>query len=298
MSVPRPVIPGQTYLLTRRCFGRTFLLRPSPKINQIFKYCLAVAAARTGILLHAYGALSNHYHLVATDPLGNLPRFMHWLNEYVAKCVNAELGRWESFWAPGSYSSVALDDHEDVVDKLVYVYANPVDAALVSTLEDWPGARSLPSDLDGHEETLCRPRGFFRENGPVPERATLKLVTPPSCAAKGPEFLPMLISRLAERETELQEAVRRKGRRFLGRRRVLAQSPFGRPRSVEPRRGLNPRVAARDKWRRIESLRRLKGFLSAYRSAWNRFAKGDRSATFPHGTYLMRVRFGVPCGGT
>ena len=31
-----------------------------------------------------------------------------WLNECVAKCVNAELGRWESFWAPGSYSCVAL----------------------------------------------------------------------------------------------------------------------------------------------------------------------------------------------
>jgi hypothetical protein len=291
------VIPGKTYLLTRRCFGRTFFLRPSPKINQIFKFCLAVAAARTGVQLHAYGALSNHYHVVATDPLGTLPQFMHWLNEYIAKCVNAELGRWESFWAPGSYSSVRLDDPEDVVDKLVYVYANPVDATLVRSLKEWPGARSLPSDIGGQEEIVSRPQGFFRENGPVPASAVLKLVPPPSCAELGPAFLPTLISRVAEREAELLEKARRKDRQFLGRRRVLAQSPFGRPKSVEPRRGLNPRVAGRDKWRRIASLRRLKGFLAAYRLAWARFSNGDWSVRFPYGTYWMRVHLGVLCDG-
>ena len=97
MSAPRPVIPGKTYLLSRRCFERRFFLRPSAKINQIFEFCLAIAAERTGVLVHAYCVLSNHYHLIATDPHGNLPVFMHWLNEYVAKCVNADLGRWESF---------------------------------------------------------------------------------------------------------------------------------------------------------------------------------------------------------
>ena len=161
MSAPRPVFPGQTYLLTRRCFGRSFFLRPSPRINQIFKFCLAVAAVRTGVLLHAYGVLSNHYHLVATDPLGKLPEFMHWLNEYVAKCVNAELGRWESFWAPGSYSAVGLTDPEDVMDKLVYLFANPVEAVLVRTLEDWPGARSLPEEMNGTVEVIPRRRVSF-----------------------------------------------------------------------------------------------------------------------------------------
>lgn len=30
------------------------------------------------------------------------PDFIRELNLFIAKCVNARLGRWESFWAPGS----------------------------------------------------------------------------------------------------------------------------------------------------------------------------------------------------
>ena len=147
MSIPRQVLPGNTYLLTRRCFQRQLLLRPDRQVNRIFRFCLAYAARRFEIRLHAFCMLSNHYHLVATDTRGNLPEFMHWLNEYVAKCVNAKLGRWESFWSPGSYSAVRLGDTKDVLAKMLYVHLNPVDAGLVRRAKTWPGACSLPSDM-------------------------------------------------------------------------------------------------------------------------------------------------------
>ena len=140
MSLPRQILPNTTYLISRRCMQRQFLLRPSPRINRIVRFCLAVAVERFGIHLHAYCFLSNHYHLVLTDEFATLPQFMHWLNAYIAKCVNAELGRWESFWAPGSYSAVTLVGSEDVVRGLVYVYSNPVTAGLVRRSVDWPGA--------------------------------------------------------------------------------------------------------------------------------------------------------------
>ena len=131
MSQPRQILPGTTYFVSRRCAQRQFLLRPSRRVNRIFRFCLAVAAKRTGIQLHAYCALSNHYHLVLTDPGGTLPEFMHWFNEYVAKSLNALLGRWEAVWAPGSYSAVRLVDSNAVLNELVYVYTNPVEAGLV-----------------------------------------------------------------------------------------------------------------------------------------------------------------------
>jgi REP element-mobilizing transposase RayT len=297
MSAPRPVIPGRTYLLSRRCLGRMFLLRPSERINQIFEFCLAVAAARSGVLVHAYCVLSNHYHIVATDPEGRLPVFMHWLNEYVAKCVNAELGRWESFWAPGSYSAVSLSDLEDVMNALVYTYTNPVHAGLVRTVTDWPGARSLPHEMGQSAKTILRPKGFFRVNGRVPATTILVLASPPGWLDKDADHQRDLCARVWRREAELCGQMRRKGRAFLGRKRVLAQRPTDCPGSFEPRRGLNPRVAAKDKWRRVEVLGRLKGFLQAYRRAWARFAAGERLVEFPYGTYWMRVRFGVNCLG-
>jgi len=60
---------------------------------------------------------------------------------------------------------------------------------------------------------------------------------------------------------------------------------------------MSPRVAARDKWKRIEALGRLVEFLRAYRSAWSKTREGRADAIFPCGTYLLRVAHGVPCAG-
>ncbi len=297
MSAPRFVAPGTTYLLTRRCLERRLRLRPSVAVNQIVKFCLGVAAMRSGVQIHGFVVLSNHYHIVATDPLGSLPIFMHWFNEYVAKCMNAHLGRWESFWAPGSYSAVALGDHEAVVDRLVYVYTNPVEAGLVRTHTDWPGAHSRPEDMGSEPTVVQRPEGFFRAKGPVPETVALRLVPPPGFKDDRAKGLPDLEERVRAREAEICAKFDREGRRFLGRRRVLRQSPFSRPRTTEPRRGLNPRVAARDKWKRIESLQRLKSFSSEYRQAWKEFSEGNRTVIFPFGTYAMQARLQVVCHG-
>jgi REP element-mobilizing transposase RayT len=297
VSAPRQVSPGTTYLLTRRCIQRQFFLRPSPQVNQIFRFCLAHAAQRFRIRIHNFCVLGNRFHVVATDDRGTLPQFMHWLDEYVAKCCNLHLGRWETFWAPGSYSAVRLLDVDDIVGRMVYVYTNPVDAGLVATAREWPGARSLPEDLAAPAQEIKRPQGFFREKGPVPERARLHISVPDALEEATNNPVQLLERAVHDREQEIQRRFRTEGRRFLGRRRVLAQSPFGRPKSLAPRRNLSPRVAARDKWRRIETLRRLKQFLDDYRRARHRYQEGDRSVLFPWGTYWMRVRLGVMCSG-
>ena len=56
---------------------------------------------------------------------------------------------------------------------------------------------------------------------------------------------------------------------------------------------LNPRIACKDKWRRIALLEELSRFLEDYRDAWQRFCDGERDVLFPDGTYEMRVLFGV-----
>jgi hypothetical protein len=46
---PRPVLPRQFYMITRRCTQRQLLLRPDPETNNTFTYCLIEAALRFGI---------------------------------------------------------------------------------------------------------------------------------------------------------------------------------------------------------------------------------------------------------
>lgn len=295
MSLPRRILPGTTYLITRRCLLRTFLLRPSEDLNKVFLYCLAIAAEKFQIEIHAFCVLSNHYHIIATDTKAQLPAFMHWLNEYVAKCVNALLGRCESVWSQEPYSAVRLETAEDVLDKMVYVYANPVKARLVRDTRDWPGLCSLPEELGGEPLRAIKPLVFFRKGGALPDATTLKLMPPKALSTLSTqELITMLRTRLDDRKNQILEDARQQKQPFLGRRAVLNQSPFAAP-AGQGRRGSSPLVACKDKERRQQALQRLKDFVRRYREAWKDFCDNASDVVFPEGTYLLRLRYGVAC---
>lgn len=289
MTAPRQVLPGTVYLVTRRCLHRQFLLRPGALVNQVFAYVLAVAARRYGLKVHAFCVLSNHYHLVVTDPHARLPVFQQFLDAFVARALNASLGRWETFWAPHSFSAVALGTPGDVIAKVAYTLANPVSAGLVQAGHLWPGLRSGPEAIGGAMQ-VSRPAHFFSPRSSLPETIELELEVPGGFLSPE-DFRDQLQSELARQE----QAARRENSVFVGVDRVLRQSPFGRPQPGEPRRGLSPRVASRDRWKRIELLQRLKGFLSEYREALAAWRERRRGTMFPAGTYLMRVAHGAAC---
>jgi putative transposase len=293
MTAPRQVLPGTTYLVTRRCAHREFLLRPSQTTNAVFSYLLAVAATRFGIDVHAYCVLSNHFHLIVTDRGARLPAFHQFLDALLARALNASLGRWEAFWAPDSYSAVALATPEDIVDKTGYVLANPVAAGLVSSAESWPGLWSAPERIGAEPVEARRPKQFFDPKGSLPETVRLELTVPPGFESRE-AFADRVAGAVAAREGQARDEHRG---RFLGVARVLAQKPSARPASGEPRRNLSPRVAARDKWKRVEVLGRLVEFLRSYRAAWASRCTGTENVVFPAGTYLLRVVHGVPCVG-
>jgi len=294
MTAPRQILPGTTYLVTRRCAQRQFLLRPSQVTNDVFRYVLAVAARRFGIQVHAYCVLSNHFHLVVTDPGARLPAFEQYLDSLVARALNASLGRWESFWAPSSYSAVALHSSEDIVEKAAYVLANPVAAGLVRSARDWPGLWSAPELLDAGAVPARRPGSFFRQGGSMPESAELELTSPPGFDSPA-DYRDKLVAALAACEERAVAALASEGRRFMGATSALLQKPTARPAPGEPRRKLKPRVAGRDKWKRVEALSRLVDFLRSYREAWAALRAGARDVLFPAGTYWLRVAHGVRC---
>jgi putative transposase len=125
-------------MFTRRCSERRFLLRPDTTTNNAFWYCLGWAAQKHGIILHAAVAMSNHVHVVATDPRGVYPDFLRDFHGLLARLMNAVRGRWEYFWDANQPSAVVLEDAPAQTDKLAYVLANPI--GLVRKAADWPGA--------------------------------------------------------------------------------------------------------------------------------------------------------------
>jgi len=266
-------------------------------VNEIVLYLLARTARRYGVAVHAFCFLSNHAHLVLTDVEGRLPAFMQYLDSLVARAVNASIGHFESFWArETSYSAVEPLEPGDIVAKTAYVLANPVAAGLVRTGAEWPGLRTSPEQIGSTKLIARRPKVFFDPRGYLPEALELELTPPPGFASAA-EFRSLLSAAVEELERKHREEMASQGRRFLGAARVLAQNPFARPAPGEPRFGLKPRVAARDRWKRIERLLQLGAFASSYRKAFAAWRSGARDVLFPAGTYLMRVLHGAQCAG-
>jgi len=75
MSLPREVIPGRFYMVTRRCTQRQFLLHPDAETNNAFLYCPAEAAQRFRIDILLTCAMANHHHTVIFDREGSVPAF-------------------------------------------------------------------------------------------------------------------------------------------------------------------------------------------------------------------------------
>ena len=291
MSLPRPVYPRSTYLVTRRCTQRQFLLRPDRDTNNAVVYCLAVAAHHCAVDVLGFVQMSNHLHYAIFDRHGNAPAFYEHFHKLLAKCMNALRGRWENFFSSEQVCVVRLESRDDVINKLTYIATNPVKGGLVAHVDEWPGANGYHASLTGTPLRATRPEYFFAEDGTMPSEVTLELTIPTELGDRGELFAEVRARVVA---TERDEARQRAetGRRVLGRYAILRQSWRESPTSREPRRNRRPRIAALDLWVRLEAIQRNDEFIAAHRTA--RLAlRAGAPIPFPPGTYWWRRFAGV-----
>ena len=268
------------------------MLRPDAATNNAFTYCLIEAAQRAQVEVLLPCAMSNHHHTVIFDRYGRYPEFVEHFHKMLARSQNALRGRWENFWSSEQVCVVRLVNREDVIAKLVYTATNPVKDGLVDRVDHWPGVNGLHALLSGRSLRAERPWHFFRPDGAMPKVVELRLTIP---AELGPEaeVLEELRQRVTAAVASLAAERERTGQRIYGRRAVLQQSWRAQPASLEPRRNLRPRVAARSQWARIEALRRNRVFLVDYAVARACWQDGE-AVTFPIGTYWLRRFANVP----
>ena len=280
------MFPGRFLFVTRRCTQREFLLRPDEATNNAFVYVLAEAAKRFEMNAILSQMMSNHHHTALYDRHGNDVEFREHFHKMMAKSQNALRGRWENFWSSEEPCVVELISAEDLLDKLVYIATNPVKDGLVDKVHHWPGPHFLPALLSGTPMRAHRPAHFFRDEGPMPEEVELELGLPEHFEGKE-EFLAELQRRVAMVEEEQARERMHTGRRVVGRRTILRQSWRDSPTTREPRRGLRPRLAAKNKWMRMAALQRNKQWEAEYKHARLLWLAGFE-VEFPHGTYWLR----------
>jgi hypothetical protein len=284
VSRPRQILPGQFYLLTRRCTQRMFLLRPDVATNNAFMYCLAIAAALFGIDVLYSVAESNHHHTVIFDRYGRVSAFLEHFHKLVARSQNALRGRWENLWASGEPCVTRLLDRAAVIDKLIYAATNPVKDRLVERVHHWPGPNTFAAFAYGREIIATRPHHFFRKGGSMPEKVSLRVTIPPELGPAD-DVIREVCAGIERVEQLVAEERTRTGGSIVGRRRILAQSWKDSPSSVEPRRVGRPRFAGGVDVR-VPALEQYRAFQYAYKRAREQWLAGV-DVRFPAGTYWL-----------
>ncbi|MEQ8765916.1 MAG: hypothetical protein RL885_18500 [Planctomycetota bacterium] len=283
--LPRRIVPGQVWFVTRRCFQGRCLLRPDPEVSQIVSYVMAVAAKLSGVRILAVIQMSNHWHLLVEDVEGRLPEFLqraHWL---ITMAVNRFRHRYDSLFEAGATHCQPVETLEDALRIASYIEANPVKDDLVDKAKEWPGLSSVLLEPE-QVVSIPRPEIYFDEKGDMPDFAELCLAPIPAFGTgyNGLQINKLVRARVREREKVAREARRKARRTVMGVKRVLATDPEDgpdeRPKPKPILWSCIPEVA-----KRIQE--REDAFQDAYSEAlplWRR----DKSVRMPYGTYWLR----------
>lgn len=297
-----------------RAVGRSFRFAPTQQVRDSIDYLFALVASKYGLLVHEFLFMSNHFHLVATDPAGTLSDFLQEFNSLLSRQLNALRGtKGTNFEARPSIQIIA--DAGGILDKSVYTLVNPLAAHLVKYLRQWKASSSFGMDY-GRPVTFVRPRcGLWAETlGPAPkgkhaskarlryrgrsdapETVTFELARPAvDMHRTSSELREEVRKRVADRERELIEERRGGGIEVLGWLNVVKQHYLAVPTTREPLFERRPRVTGRCSKACSTVLEKLTRFVGAYRAALELFRAGEQ-AVFPYGTLLMARRFGVEC---
>ena len=305
---PRLLLPHTIAFLTSRVQqGLPFVC--TPLMEMILWSALAVAQNLYPVKIIAFVIMGNHIHLVVLveDP-EVVESFMERFKCETAHAVNRLLGRRQvTVWCEG-YDSPAILTIDDLVEKVAYVYANPVRAHRSNSISTYQGVSSWNMLISGRATKEIKrirrpcveplPKGTLSPNQQkqlaetIEQKATERLnftLTPNAWTAAFPNFISpeqfnhKVQQRLEEINTEMAAERRAKQITLPTRLEALTQ-PMDAPYS--------PTKFARRMWcicrdipLRIAFIRFIKDLRAKARQVRLLWLRGDRTTPFPTGLF-------------
>jgi REP-associated tyrosine transposase len=129
---------------------------------------LEFTSARSGVDVHGYGMMTNHYHLIVTPrSAAALPQMMRDLGrEYVLR-YNKKYGRIGTLWA-GRHRALPITDERYWLTCLRYIEQNPVRAKMVTHPGDYKWS-SYRANGTGESVPWLTPHPVYLALGSTPE---------------------------------------------------------------------------------------------------------------------------------
>jgi REP element-mobilizing transposase RayT len=249
MRMVRLFPPETVWLITNRCEREQFLLKPSAEVNEAVGGWFARSLERygDGIEVYAFNVLSNHFHILARDTKGQLPKVMWYFQTNLAKEVKRLRGSATGHVFGRRYDAKLVESEQRFLSRYAYVLCNPVKDGLVEEAGQWPGLSSLDAALSGEPlrfRLLDRTAYHNASRGGRRVRRedfvrthTIELAVPPMWAGLGRRRRRSVIRELVSGYDAVKELEREsEGRGVAGVARVLSRSFADRPRRPAFRR--------------------------------------------------------------
>ena len=144
MPSPRRVYVNNTAIFVTTRTEEGLPLVPTNFMNMIIWSALAKAQALyTDVAVCAFTFLLNHFHmlLVVEDP-EQVSRFVGYVKQEIAHAINRLLNRRQRTIWKSEYDAPIILDSDKLIAVLRYIYANPVEAGLESSADNYPGVSS------------------------------------------------------------------------------------------------------------------------------------------------------------
>ena len=122
--LPRIQFPGAHYHVFNQGNYQQELF-PTPAEAASFISCLTATCEKMGWIVHAYGLLRNHYHLVIETPSENLTEGVHWLQGTYANRFNRSRSQ-KGHLFQGRYKAILVEPGQTLTNLVNYVHLRPV----------------------------------------------------------------------------------------------------------------------------------------------------------------------------
>ncbi|HKI06031.1 MAG TPA: hypothetical protein VKK31_28895, partial [Thermoanaerobaculia bacterium] len=243
----------------------------------------------------------NHFHLLLdVDDARQLSNFMRFLNSNLARELGRLVGWRDKIWARRYQAIVVSGEESAQIDRLRYGLAHGVKEGLVEKASEWPGVHCVRALVDGEavegtwfdrtQEYAARRRGedFDRLRYSTTEVLAL---SPLPCWKNLPEETrrKLIAELVVEIETEAAARREQSGSQVLGVSAVLAQQPLDHPQ--RSKKSPAPLFHAATKAVRQELYEAYGWFVAAYREAAEKLRAGDRTVSFPLGSFPPALPF-------
>lgn len=258
--------------------------------------------------------MGNHYHGIVINKRTScaLADFMEFVNGEIAKVINRLRGRRNfSVWGK-RYDAEILLTPESVINKMAYMFLNPVQAFLVDSIDHYPGAhtwdqlhntylqtfyyygssgmrklpsRPLDSDFcDRYLQDHHNNKPHLKQYNLIIEPFAWRTSFDESAHWTIEESRNMIIELVSSLENQIRQTRQKTGKKVIGKRMLKEQSFFKKFTSItfRPRSNcISTCNVARDNFKIAYT-----NFCQLCREVWLEWCAGDNTTPFPPGAFI------------